>query len=115
MKIVSDTHTQHVLSEDGTITKIPPGQPFDCEREPALEKIAAGSARPFDASDESTDADLDDAERLEKIGEAVMSLDEKNVALWDRHGSPLVAVLADRCGFKVTAGERDRVWAELSE
>lgn len=58
MRIVSDTHTNLVKKGERKLpngkiaierAEVPPGTPFDCPKEAADEKIAAGRARPADA------------------------------------------------------------------
>lgn len=126
MQIVSDTHTQAVRGEKPhQLVMIPPGTPFECPDEIALEKIADGRARAVTAVDiaktapapddgESAPRDSDD-DRLDELVGACLELDGDDQSLFLADGRPKVEALANVLGGPVSAEERDTAWAAVKE
>ena len=53
-------------------------------------------------------------DRAEEIKNAMLDiLDMGDEKMFDKDGRPLVQILTDRCGFQVTANERNEIWTQL--
>jgi len=65
-------------------------------------------------SDEEQLAAEQAAERVEQIKAAIATLEEGNYKHWTKDKKPDASVLSSIVGSKVSAAERDAVWAELS-
>jgi len=55
------------------------------------------------------------AARVEQIKAAIATLEEGNEKHWTKDGKPDASVLTEKVGSKVSAKERDAVWAEMQE